>query len=421
MHRIFSSFVRPGRISSVISLFSRVLCIICIASVAFAKESTIATLTPYVKQGGYAIEIDGKVVRSKNLAKNFIPASTIKILTGLLALEILGPEYRFATHFFTDKDNVLYIQGEGDPFLTSEAIVEIAKQIKARGITSLSRIVLDDSAFALETPSPGSKNSHNPYDAQSNALAVNFNALPFVITKDRKVLSGEPQTPPLPLMSEFSQRFGKGRYRVNVSAFTDAMDNSNIIRYTGELFIAVFRDQGIHISGGFAHGRVPKTVSPLLLYESDKTVAELVQMCLYYSSNFIANQLYLSCGGRVFGSPATWKKARQAAQKYIHHRLQLKNDVILMEDGSGLSTNNRISPAAMLTILNRFTPYHQLLKKKQGTYLKSGTLTGVYSYAGYFENNNSLSPFVLLLNQKKNNRKRILKLMKHEFPKISAK
>ncbi len=412
MRKPFSTFLRPGRVSSI---FSRVLFFITLTSTLHAGEAPIVALSPHISQGGYALEINGKIVRSSNLDKRFIPASTIKVLTGLLALEILGPEYRFATRFYIDNRNVLYVKGEGDPFFTSEVIVEIAQRLKKVGINELSKIVLDDSAFALEGPPPGSANSHNPYDAHSGALVVNFNALPFLVTKNRQVLSGEKQTPHLPLMNEVAMKFRYGRHRVNVSAFPQSTNHSNIIRYTGELFVAIFKNQGIDVRGGYGHGKLPKPISPLFIYESEKTVTELVELCLYYSSNFIANQLYLSCGRRIFGFPATWEKANRAVNKYAHLRLQMDKNAFHMEDGSGLSKKNRISPAAMLTILKRFTPHYHLLKENHDAFVKSGTLTGVYSYVGYFEHNTNLAPFVLLLNQKRNNRKLILNLMKNEY------
>ena len=260
------------------------------------------------------MQVDGQIVRSKNPDQQYIPASTIKILTGLMALDILGPEYRFATRMYIEKDK-LFVSGEGDPFLTSEAIADIAQLLKLKGINRLSKIILDDSAFALEGPPPGSANSHNPYDAQSGALAVNFNAIPFRISKDGKVNSGEQQTPWLPLMDEIATNYSRGNYRVNVSAYSEKEGYSNILRYAGELFVAIFEVHGIQIIDGYDNGAPSKKAPPLLVYESEKTVSELVRLCLHYSSNFIANQLYLSCGRKILGYPATWKKAELTAKK----------------------------------------------------------------------------------------------------------
>jgi D-alanyl-D-alanine carboxypeptidase/D-alanyl-D-alanine-endopeptidase (penicillin-binding protein 4) len=79
-------------------------------------------------------------------------------------------------------------------------------------------------------------------------------------------------------------------------------------------------------------------------------------------------------------------------------------------EGSGLSRQNLITPAAMITLLERFKPYASLLSETERIPLKSGTLTGVYGYAGYFSTGGHLDPFVILLNQESNTRTRLLKL-----------
>jgi len=387
----------------------------CICHIAACKETPIPSLSPFITSGGYALQVENKVVRSNNLDKQFIPASTIKVLTSLLALEILGPEYRFATRVYIDKQNRVYIAGEGDPMLTSEAIRNIAAKIKSHGIDIIRQIILDDSAFTLEGPPPGSTNTHNPYDAHSGALAVNFNALPFKVLNNGKVVTSEKQTPTLPLMVDIGRGYSMGSYRVNVSAYTAFKDHSNILRYSGELFTEIFREEGIQVTEGYSAGQRPDKISPLFVYESTKTVAELVRLCLYYSSNFIANQLYLSCGRRIYNGPATWLKAQKTTEKYLQLRLKMPPGEIHMVDGSGLSDENRISPASMLKLLNKFRPYVSLMKKRDAIYLKSGTLTGTYSYVGYFVKEGNLSPYVLFLNQKRNTRKTVLKLMKNEF------
>lgn len=385
-----------------------------------APEQHFDKLHPFIDHGGYALEIDGKVVGSYNIDKTFIPASTIKILTSLIALEILGPQYRFATYFSTDDNKNLYIKGEGDPFLVSENVAFIAEQLKKLKITQINTLFFDDSAFALESPPSGSENTDNPYDAHSGALAVNFNALPFRVLSNGTVVSGEKQTPLLPLMQDIGRQYKKGRYRVSINGFPDKRDYSNTLRYTGELFTAIFEKSGIHILNGFAARRVSQNAQPVLTYQSDKTVADLVQKILFYSSNFIANQLYLSSGRRLFGTPATWEKSARMAQKFIDIRLQLHNSSIRMVDGSGLSRDNKMSPAAMLTILNRFEPYSQLLKQKGGVFVKSGTFTGAYCYAGYFQEDGGLAPFVLFLNQVRNTRKKLLNLLQKEYNSQSA-
>jgi D-alanyl-D-alanine carboxypeptidase/D-alanyl-D-alanine-endopeptidase (penicillin-binding protein 4) len=69
----------------------------------------------------------------------------------------------------------------------------------------------------------------------------------------------------------------------------------------------------------------------------------------------------------------------------------------------------------MLQLLDSFKPYAKLLPQEDGKHLKSGTLKDVYSYAGYFMENERLDSFVLLLNQGQNNRDRLLDVLEQIY------
>ncbi|EKD34350.1 MAG: hypothetical protein ACD_75C02378G0007, partial [uncultured bacterium] len=48
-----------------------------------------------------------------------------------------------------------------------------------------------------------------------------------------------------------------------------------------------------------------------------------------------------------------------------------------------------------------------------GIPLKTGTMSDIFCYAGYFQEGSKMIPFAVLLNQEKNNRERILKALQH--------
>ena len=73
----------------------------------------------------------------------YIPASTIKVLTSLIALDHWGNDYRFKTDFYFDPvTNSLWVKGYGDPYLVSEELDIIVNKIKQEGISELDGIVL---------------------------------------------------------------------------------------------------------------------------------------------------------------------------------------------------------------------------------------------------------------------------------------
>lgn len=378
-------------------------------------QTTYPTPQSLVQQGGYMVTHDNRVVLEHNSKKLFIPASILKLVTNLAALEILGPNYRFTTRFYLDEDNNLTIRGEGDPFLVAETITEIARELKKQGIVHIRSIILDDTAFALSEPADGTTSSTNPYDAVNGALVVNFNSLPLLVHKNGTVQSGEPQTPYLPLMREAGSRLQHGQYRINISSLANKGTISLPLRYAGELFAAIFKQEGIKMAGDIQQGTLTNRCRLVLTYQSKKTVQDMAQANLHFSNNFIANQLFLACGRQQMGFPATWDKARKVVQQFIRTRLLLSPEDIILVEGSGLSRKNRITAQAMIRILNHFKPYLFLLPLHRNTPVKTGTLSHVSCYAGYFRDGNQYDPFVLILNQKKNNRDLLFQILQNHY------
>ena len=55
----------------------------------------------------------------------------------------------------------------------------------------------------------------------------------------------------------------------------------------------------------------------------------------------------------------------------------------MMEEGSGISRNNRFTPQAILRLLELFAPHSGLLHGRNGAPHKTGTLRGIRTIAGY--------------------------------------
>jgi len=382
------------------------------SSVSQATE--LPELKKHIQNGGYAFSKNGKTLYSENLKTKFIPASTLKLVTSLAALQILGPDHFFSTQLYLDTKNTLYIKGSGDPFLVSEKVRLIAKLVADRGISEIHDIVLDDTAFALEhRVTDGSVNSSNPYDAMCTALGVNFNTVPLKVVHKAKVRSPEAQTPYIQLMGPIGKHLTSGFHRVNVDAFPLQGNMANNLLYCGQLFQTLLREQGILVKGQIKTGKTPPDIPLLLNYTAEETISDLVRSCLVSSNNFMANQLYLAIGAKRYGFPATWEKGQKAMADFIHHSLGLTDSDITMVEGSGLSMKNRITPEALLHVLEQFQPYGSLIPIKYGVRMKSGTLTKsrVFCYAGLVDRGKDKNCFVILLNQKRNSRDKILKVL----------
>lgn len=340
----------------------------------------------------------------------FIPASTIKLLTGYTVLKTLGEGYRFQTRFYLDRNNVLYVKGGGDPVLTSESLLEAVKAMKAQGLSKVTKYVLDDSDFQLESSiTPGSENSIRSYDVANGALAVNFNSIAIRKKANGQITAGEPQTPVTQIAREIGRQLPAGTHRVNPEAFQLTGNTPSHLRYSGELLHELMRQEGIDSTPMLTTGTVPSSATLFYIHYSARTVREVVQSCLRFSNNFIANQLILVAAAKRYGYPANWEKTRQLLETTAYEDLQIPAGQIRIEEGSGLSRQTVATPKALLRILEGFVPYRSLLPVKFDAQVKSGTMKSIYCYAGYIDSRQGPVLFALLLNQSRNTRDQLLK------------
>ena len=335
----------------------------------------------------------GKILYAQNREKLFIPASIQKILTSLAAIHILDEDYRFPTKYFFDGDSKnLYIKGFGDPLFISEVIEQLCHDISLK-IKTIHNIILDQTYFSEHIHVPGKGNSLNPYDAPSGALCANFNTIIFKWdNQQNKIISGEPQTPLLPIFHDDIKKTGLKQGRI-------ILTKQQSLLYPGFLIKYFLEKNNIKVTGSVLQGRLDSKGEKKGSFQSPFELKQVVQKLLKYSNNYIANQLLLTIGAKTYGTPATLEKGVKALKLFSTQYLKLNHLTIL--EGSGLSRSNLISPDQMLRILLEFMPYHSLLKHKSNDFFKTGTLTGVRTRAGYIlGKNNRLYPYIIMVNQK---------------------
>lgn len=359
-----------------------------------------------VHNGGYGVaDREKQVLSSCNADTPFIPASILKIPTALAAFHLLGRDHRFSTEFFIDADRNLYIRGRGDPFLVSEEVERIAAALRDLGIDRINGIFIDQGGHRLAGQVPGLGTSDNPYDAPVAATAVNFNTVSIRVDKTGRIRSAEPQTPDLPIMREIGEGMKPGTYRLNICRQGCAPE-ARSARYAAELFRAKFLEKGMVCADLHGLRDIPGDAQLVLTHYNSRNLEEVVSSFLQYSNNYAANQVFLACGAAQSGYPATWEKAGKAVAGVLAGIVgPAASSRIEVVEGAGLSRRNRVTVGAMLEILHAFRPYAHLLTEKNRPGVKSGTMTGVYNLAGYTRSGNA---FVILLNQRENNRDRVL-------------
>ncbi len=386
------------------------LILVTLTVATYSQNSAVIAKIKKLTQNGSVVLNDenGKRLLSLNADKKLVPASIIKVLTSQIALDILGKEYRFKTAFFVNKSSDLLIRGNGDPFLVSNEIRAIAKQLKKAGITSIDQIFLDHSYFVSNLAIPGMAKSSDPYNALNGATVVNFNTINIKKTTAGNIISGESETPLTPLAIKKAGRLSAGRKeRVNLSANVE-----DCHQYAGELFSVIFKEFGIEITkAGIGKSVANKSWKLVYTHTNSRTISEVIVGLLKYSNNYIANQIFLELGAKKIGTPASLKNGNRVYSKYISEVLGLSSDELNVVEGSGISRSNSVRGNIMVGIMEKFKPNAKLLALKKGHFVKSGTLTGVYNYVGYIKTAKGLRSFSIMLNQENNYRDSILKLL----------
>jgi D-alanyl-D-alanine carboxypeptidase/D-alanyl-D-alanine-endopeptidase (penicillin-binding protein 4) len=339
------------------------------------------------------VQEDGRSLVAHNADRPMVPASTMKVLTALAALETWGRGHRFETDFYLDGGGWLWVKGLADPYLVSEELDRIVQGLKSKGVREVKGIGLDDSFFARDVEIAGRSSSDNPYDAPVTALAANFNTV-SVVHSGSKISSAEPQTPLTPTARSLGEGGAAGKKRVNLGR------RSVALAYFGELLAAKLRVAGVQVGEGQRNAPVPPGSKRIYRHRNTRTLAEVLAPTLEYSNNFVANALFLRLASPDGKGQVTMAAAQRAMTDFARRRFGWRDFTI--EDGAGLSRGNRLSARQLVDVMEAFAPYRDLMPAQDGNQAvraKTGTLRGVSCYAGYVRRGGTWEPFALMINE----------------------
>jgi len=334
-----------------------------------------------------AIQEAGGAVRVAHRAQQPVnPASLVKLATTYAALDLLGPAYTWTTPVWLDgtvRDGVLdgrlVIQGRGDPKLVTERLWLLLRRVRALGVTEVrGDIVLDRSAFVVPDRSPAEFDGEpfRPYNVQPDALLVNYKSLLLTFTPDpARGIAAVAAEPPLAgvridatvpladgpcldwrsaLRAEFADpsqvRFA-GAFPAACGERSWAVAYADPKSFNARAIEALWRELGGLLSGAVVDGRAPAGVKPSFELASP-TLAEVVREINKFSSNAMAQQLYLTLGLERRGA-GTPEAAREVLRQWlIEHAGEAAAEAVL-DNGSGLSRDARMSAALLARLLQR--------------------------------------------------------------------
>jgi D-alanyl-D-alanine carboxypeptidase/D-alanyl-D-alanine-endopeptidase (penicillin-binding protein 4) len=344
------------------------------------------------RAGLIVLDAGGRTVMADQADMPLMPASTTKLATAWMALTHWGEDHHFRTDFYLDEaSQTLWVKGNGDPYLVSEELEVVAKNLKQQGLKQIKAIGIDSSLFQPDLVLPGTGATDNPYDAVPTAVAANFNTI-AVRKVGGRVVSAEAVTP----LTAYAERLGNSSRSRELRVNTGSNPHNAEI-YFAELLGAFLQKNGVTVGSQIVFGQIPAQTT-FYTHINSKSLGEILRNMLKYSTNFVANQLILMLSAETYKRSANTADVQRYMEETLFRRFAWKN--FSLEDGAGLSRNNRLSPQQLTELLQAFHQWKHLLPEiEPGIYAKSGTLTGVSALAGYLIKQGQWQPFAVVMNE----------------------
>ena len=117
------------------------------------------------------------------------------------------------------------------------------------------------------------------------------------------------------------------------------------------------------MKGKISTGTVPKGLKPVYVHQQSRTLSQILVELLRASNNYIANQVFLEIGGTLGGSVSLDKSLKVLNKMLAENGLA---EDIHMEEGSGISRDNRFTARGLAHVLELFAPHAELLHGHDG-------------------------------------------------------
>lgn len=362
----------------------------------------------------------GRVLEQENAGALLPPASVIKSVTALYALEKLGPQHRFRTEVWAlgtlaggRLDGDLVLVGGGDPMLDSDELGDLVAELAKTGLREVTGRFL---AYAGALPEFDRITEDQPvqvgYNPGLSGLCLNFNRVNFEWTKGGDTVAmnarGERFVPDVRMARMqvverdspvFAYRKGPGTEDWSVAKAALRKEGSRwlpvrqVALYVAEVFRSLCAAQGIALKAPEVVRERPAG-GQVLAGRMSPELARILQQMLRFSTNVTAEAVGLAASGAV-------SRAASAAAMADWARAGLGPQVVL-GDHSGLGPLSRVTPEGLMRVLmtaSRAQDLRSVLRKvsvkdDKGRPIenhpakvvgKSGTLNFVSGLAGFIQ------------------------------------
>ena len=375
---------------------------------------------------------------SHNAREAMNPASVMKVITSYAALDLLGPAFTFRTDALVKGEIAngvlegdLYLRGGGDPKLTTERVWQLAHALRSRGLREIrGDIVIDRGYFApvAHDPAKFDGEARRAYNAGPDALLVNFNAIAFRFVPDGQGVRviAEPDLPNVEVASRIQLTRGpctgfrrdlthdtielgliatitfSGSYPAACGERVLPLSLFDSARFTESNLRWLWSEVGGVLRGGVRAGSVPADAKLFLRTESEP-LAGLLRDMNKHSNNVMARNIFLALSAERQAGAGDAASSTRVLTLWLQSHM-IDASTLVLENGSGLSRNERASAALVAAVLKSawsssvmpelMSSFPVLatdgtLKSRKvavgagQAHLKGGTLNEVQAVAGY--------------------------------------
>jgi len=406
--------------------------------------------------GVYVQSVDGSepvMNHHDQVAMN--PASVMKLVTTYAALEILGPAFRWNTEVYRDGliengvlNGNLIIKGYGDPSFKAQDFWRLLMRLQQMGIKRIDGdLIIDKSYFAksVEERRTFDDETWRAYNAEPSAFLVNGRntSFKFSVNDGQVMVDQEFELPEVTIINNMRLKKGHcGSWRDQFNYDVTQSKLGAIVTFTGQFaescderylelsvmsdtqyalatFKKLWTELGGQFNGQLVEAEVPAHALKLLTQVSEP-LAYVIYDLNKWSINVMARQLLLTIAAEQFEQPATEALGESAVNTWLTEK-GLNFSELVIENGSGLSRIERISPAhlgqllmsaynspvmselmASMPILSVDGTMKKRLNNNHASgraHLKTGSLNGVSAIAGYvFTEKNKRYVVVVMVN-----------------------
>lgn len=314
----------------------------------------------------------------------FHPASTMKVVTTYAALELLGPYFHWKTDaYITGRlengilDGDLIIRGSGDPSFSAKELWLFIHEIRNSGIREIrGNIILDGSIFGKTGYDPAIFDGAplKPYNAGSDGLLFNDRKVEigFVPYTDRDEIGVtlEPHMDGIDVIPPIASSSACTDWQKGISVHIDdgivylegeyplvcgrkkwAVHpyQMSLPRYFGSIFTSVWRESGGGFNGHVMEGVLPQEAQKVAQWTSP-ALGVVVNEVNKHSNNVRARQILLTVGWKFYGNGVLPEDGAKAIETWLLGK-GITADGLVIENGSGLSRKEKITPSTMAEIL----------------------------------------------------------------------